>query len=115
MKIVRDRVERGRLVFEGAIEADFVETIRAESNRRSRWRDVAHRTWLYDGHVPINMHVVDEMAVIWLCHENRAGDNVIVKGLLESEHPAVVSWAESLFEEYRDEADPLEPPLLSAE
>jgi predicted transcriptional regulator len=37
---------------------------------------------------------------------------VVIKGVLESEHPAVVSWAESLYEEYRDEARRLDPGVL---
>lgn len=114
MRVIRDRVERGRLEFQGVIEAGFVESIRSESERRSLWRDVAHRTWAYEGKVPINMHVLDGTAVIWLCDEDQDGDDVFVKGLLESDHPDVVSWAQSLFEEFRSESDPLDPAVLSA-
>lgn len=113
MKTVRDRVVRSQLDFEGVVEHDFVEVLRDDPERANLWHDIAHRMWLYDGHVPINMHVVDGTALIWLCDANEDGDDVIVKGLLESEHSAVVSWADSLYEEYRDEAKPLRPEKLS--
>ena len=115
MKTVRDRVVRGQLDFEGVIERRFVEVLRDDPERAARWQDVAHRTWLYDGHVPINMHVLGGTTLIWLCDEDRDGDGVIVKGLLESDHPAVVSWAESFYEEYRDQAEPLHREMLPSE
>jgi len=61
------------------------------------------------------MHVVDGTALIWLCDEDSDGKDVIVKGLLESDHRAVVSWAESLYEEYRSEAEPMDSGMLPPE
>lgn len=112
MKMIRDRVDRGRLDFQGVIEASFIEVLRDDSDRAARWHDIAHGIRVYDGHVPINMHLVDGTALVWLCDKNQVGDDVVVKGLLESEHPAVVSWAETLYEEYREEAEPLDPSTL---
>ena len=40
------------------------------------------------------------------------GDDVYTAGVLESENPAVLSWAESLFEVYRAEAERLTPDML---
>jgi predicted transcriptional regulator len=58
--------------------------------------------WLYDGIVPINVQIVDERVLVWL-GENRDE----TAGLLESENPAVLDWAESLYEEYRAQSEPL--------
>jgi predicted transcriptional regulator len=112
MKTICDRVVSGQLDFQGVIEANFIEVLRTDPDRAARWHDIAHGMWLYDGHVPINMHIVDETALIWLCAEDESGEDVVIKGVLESEHPAVVSWAESLYEKYRDEGEPLDPEIL---
>lgn len=115
MKIISDRVVRGQLDFEGVIEAAHIQTLRDNPKRAATWHDFAHRMWVVDDPIPINMHIIDETAVIWLCDENHAGDDVIIKGLLESEHPSVISWLESLYEEYRDGASRLNPEILPSE
>jgi predicted transcriptional regulator len=109
MRAVRDRVVEGRLDFEAVVEARFVEALDEEPERAALWRDVADRVWLYDGRVPLNVHVVDGRVLLWLCDENRAGDDVLVRGLLASPHPDVVSWAETLYEEHRADAEPFDP------
>jgi predicted transcriptional regulator len=115
MTELRDRVVRGELDFQGVIERSFVDVLREDPERAALWHDIADRMWLYDGHIPLNMHVVDGTALIWLCDENHDGEDVIVQGLLESGHPAVVSWAESLYEEYRSESEPMKPEMLPSE
>ena len=112
MKTICDRVVDGHLDFQGVVEASFIEVLRDDPQRAARWHDIAHGMWLYDGDVPLNMHIVDGTALVWLCADNQAGEDVVIKGVLESEHPAVVSWAESLYEEYRSEARPLDPEVL---
>ena len=112
MKAVRDRVVRDQLEFEGVIERRFVEVLREEPERAALWQGIGHRMWLYGDRIPINIHVLGDRTLIWLCDENQDGEDVIVKGLLESDHPTVVSWAESLYEEYRDEAEPLRPEVV---
>lgn len=115
MRVVHGRVVEGQLDFEGVVEASFVDVLAEDPERADIWRDVADRTWLYNGRVPLNMHIVDRTVLLWLCDENQAGDDVLVKGLLESTHPDVVSWAESLYEEHRADAEPLDPTVLPAE
>ena len=104
----------GRLAVEGVIEARFVEGLGEDAERAARWRYFAERPLVrvHEGPVPINMHVVDGTVAIWL-GERRADapndeDGMEIHGLLESDRPAVLSWAESLYEAYRAEAEPLE-------
>jgi predicted transcriptional regulator len=113
MDVVRDRVEREQMAFEAVLQRDFVAVLRDEPDRAATWRTVADRTWLYDGTVPLNMHVVDERVLIWLCDENHAGEEALVRGLLESGRPSVVSWAESLYEQYHSEAEPMDVEVLA--
>ena len=115
MKALRDRVVRDELRFQGVIERGFVDVLRDDPERAALWHDIADRMWLYDGHVPLNMHVVDGTALVWLCDENHDGEDVIVQGLLESSHPEVVSWAESLYEEYRADSEPMDADVLPSE
>lgn len=112
MQTLHDRVVEGALDFEGVIEANFIDVLRTDPQRAALWRDIAEWMWLYTGRVPLNMHIVDGTILLWLCGENQAGDDVLVKGLLESTHPDVVSWAESLYEEHRADAEPLDPAVL---
>lgn len=100
------------LDFEGIIEASFVETLRDDPQRADPWYEFADReaTWLYHGRVHINMHLVDDVALIWLGTHDE--DELEVYGLLESENPAVLEWAESIYEEYRAESELLDTATL---
>jgi predicted transcriptional regulator len=102
VRVLRDRVEAGHLEFTQVLESDFIETIRADPDRTAVWTALEDSVRVYDGVVPINLHIVDGMVLVWL-GENRSE----VVGLLVSESPAVLSWAESLYEEYRAGAEPL--------
>lgn len=102
VKVLRERVERGRLDFEQVLEKAFVETIRADPERSAEWKSLADRVWLYDGVVPINVHIVDGVVVVWLGETRNE-----VEGLFVSENSTVLSWAESLYEEYLSESEPL--------
>lgn len=102
-KILHDRVEQGQLDVAQVLEKGFIETLRGEPERAAMWEFLADRVWLYEGVVPINMHLVDGTVLVWL-GESRQDAH----GLLISENSAVQSWAESLYEEYRTEAEPFD-------
>ena len=102
VRVLRDRVEAGHLEFTQVLEDSFIETIRDDPERTVVWKALEDSVRVYDGVVPINLHIVDGTVLVWL-GEKRSE----VVGLLESENPAVRSWAESLYEEYRNDAEPL--------
>lgn len=102
VKVLRERVEQGRLEFEQVLETAFVETIRDDPERSAEWEHLADRVWQYDGRVPINIHLIDGVVLVWLGESRNE-----VAGLFVSENSAVVSWAECLYEEYRSESEPL--------
>jgi hypothetical protein len=66
----------------------------------------ADRLRVYDGTVPLNVHIIDGTVVLWL--STTAGDEWETYGLLECDYPAVVEWAESLYRDYRTEATPFD-------
>lgn len=97
------------------MKASFFDTLAGKPEVVPHWRAPAERgeVWLYEGDVPISMHIVDGKVVIWL--DEHRGDELVVRGALVTENDAVVSWAESLYEEYRIEAEPLDPATLPEE
>ncbi|MFB6198766.1 MAG: helix-turn-helix transcriptional regulator [Halobacteriaceae archaeon] len=98
-KVLQDGVEQDDLVFEQVFEHSFLETIRTDPDRAAMWNSLADTVWIYEGVVPINLHIIDDTVLVWL-GETRGE----VAGLLESDNSAVLSWAESLYEEYRSDA-----------
>lgn len=110
--VLGDRLVEKQMDVEGVIESSFLRTLREDPERAEPWYELAEAgaTWLYDGRVPINMHIVDDRVLIWL---GERGENEIdIHGLLESRDPSVVSWAEELYERYREESEPLESEAL---
>lgn len=100
-KIIRERVDRGLLDSEHVIEKAFIEMIRNDPERSAVWASMSDRVRLYDGIVPISFHIIDGRVLVWLGESREQ-----TEGLLESENPAVVTWAESLYEKYRSESEP---------
>jgi len=101
--VLAGQVERGRLDFEQVLEKSFVESLRDAPERSAIWQPLIDRVFVYDGIVPINTHIVDGTVLVWLGESREE-----VAGLFLSESPEVLAWAESLYEDYRASADPLE-------
>lgn len=114
-ELINEQSEAGRVECEAVMKASFFDTLAGKPEVVPHWRAPAERgeVWLYEGDVPISMHIVDGKVVIWL--DEHRGDELVVRGALVTENDAVVSWAESLYEEYRIEAEPLDPATLPEE
>ncbi|MDS0476883.1 transcriptional regulator [Natrinema sp. 1APR25-10V2] len=112
--LIHDQVNERQLDTELVIDADWIETLPAESEQLPLLRARAERDsiWTCDGGVPLNMHLFDDSVAIWL-GEDRDEERV-VRGLLVVEVPAVLSWAEGLYEDYRNEGELLDPATVSA-
>jgi predicted transcriptional regulator len=111
IKTLADLADRDRLHVEGVIEAEFIEGILDDPERAAPWHSFANQVWVYDGHIPLNMHLIDDTVVVWLVSTD--GDTWDVYGLMECDNPAVMTWAESLYQEYRTAAEPLDPASLA--
>lgn len=110
--VLRDCLVQGQLDVEGVIETSFLETLRDDPGRSEPWYDLAEAgaAWLYDGEVSINLHIVDEKVMVWL--GERREDELEIHGLLETGNATVVSWAETLYEDYRSESRSLDQEML---
>ena len=100
VKVLRDGVDQGRLDFEHVVEKAFIETVRSNPERSAVWSSLSDRIWLYEGTVHLSMHIIDGTVLVWLGKSRGEA-----KALLESENPEVLSWAESLYEEYKTDAE----------
>jgi len=112
-KLIDGQSRTGELNCEAVMQADFLDGLDGRPEAASHWRGPTARdeVWRYDGDVPISLHVIDETTVIWL--DERRGEELVVRGALVTENRAVLSWAESLYREYRGEAELLDPTTLS--
>lgn len=110
---ILERHNQGELDYEGVIAAAFIETL-DDADRVESWETLAAtgKTWVYAGQMPISMHIVDQTVLIWLGKIEQG--ELEVYGLLESDNAAVLSWAESLYQEYRTESELLDPTMISA-
>jgi predicted transcriptional regulator len=103
-----ERVVEGEVDLELVIQASWLDSLPPEPDRMARWRDRAARdeVWTYEGDVPLSFHICDDSVVVWLSEDR--GRKRVIRGVLISENPAVLSWAESRYDEYRAAAEPLE-------
>ncbi|QRV14814.1 transcriptional regulator [Haloterrigena salifodinae] len=110
VKLIHDQSVQGQLDTESVIEASWFDTLGAEPKQIPIWQTRAERgdVLVYDGDVPISLHIIDRTVGFWLSEDDQNG----VEGLVVTDDPAVVSWARSLYEDYRAEAKPLNPTML---
>ncbi|ADB62851.1 hypothetical protein Htur_4003 (plasmid) [Haloterrigena turkmenica DSM 5511] len=110
VKLIHDQSMHGQLDSESVIEASWFDTLGEEPKQIPIWQTRAERgdVLLYDGEVPISFHIIDTTVGFWLSEDDQNG----VEGLVVTDDPVVVSWAKSLYEDYRDEAEPLNPTML---
>lgn len=110
VQALAELVDREQLEFEAIIEAEFIEQLIENPERANPWHSFADSIWIYPGSVPLSMHIIDQTAVIWLGYiENNQWEG---PGLLETQNAAVREWAESFYEDYRAESEPLDPEIL---
>lgn len=111
-KLINERSVAGQLECEAVMQAGFFDTLAERSEGVPHWRAPAERSevWRYDGEIPISLHIIDEAVVIWLAEQR--GEELVVRGALVTENSVVLSWAESLYQEYRAAAELLDPTTL---
>lgn len=102
----------GTVDIELVIQATWFDSLPPEPDRLKHWRDRAARNevWTTDEDVPLTFHICDDSVIIWLSEDYE--DKRVIQGVLACENQVVLSWAESLYQEYRAEAEPLDPMML---
>ncbi len=112
LEIIHEQAEAGQLDAELVIQADWFADIDDKPEQISLWRARVDRdeVWTYDGEVPINMHIFDTQVVIWM--GETLDEDRVIRGIVVTETPAVLSWARSLYDGYRDESDRLDLAMI---
>lgn len=113
VEAIEDRLAEGTIQFEGVTAASYYREERDDHGQLELSQALVDRSWSFDGRVPINLHLADEAVLVWL--GGVVDGDLEMYGLLESANPAVLSWAESLYAEYRADAEPLDAETLSGE
>jgi predicted transcriptional regulator len=108
-RIMRDRVDDGQADAQHVIQRDYLMDLHTDPERAALWSSMTDWLWVYDGSVPIGLHIVDGRVVIWLTEGRKE-----IVGLLETTSSEALSWAESLYETYLAEATPLSTVSLPA-
>lgn len=111
-KLINEQAEAGEITCEAVMKASFFDALDGGPEVVANWRAPAARdeVWKYEGDVPISLHILDDTVVIWL--DEQHGDELVVRGALVTENSVVLAWAEALYEEYRAEAELLDPATL---
>jgi len=99
---LQDGADEGELTMEGVLAGGLVEFLRDEGHQPPDWREFtgsAGRIYRYEGHVPCNLFIVDETALVM--NDRPPGSTAAV----ESEDEAIRAELAALFESYREDAD----------
>lgn len=91
------------------LDSTYLDALSADDEMRTWWREMAtgSATVLrHEGPIPYVLTRLDEMVHLWPCDDD--GDTW---GLLETDEPAVLGWAEDTISSYLAEAEPAQQSL----
>ncbi|MEF8840680.1 MAG: helix-turn-helix domain-containing protein [Haloarculaceae archaeon] len=111
VRAIHEDVTAGELAAEMILDSAYLDVIK-DSDMAGPWRRIAANAEIrrYEQYIPYRLIILDDVVHLWLCSDE--GEQ---SGLLESEDPTVREWAESVYEEYRIETEPLDSATLSEE
>ena len=99
---IQEKVLEGELTMEGVLAGGLVEHLGDEDHQPPDWREsleAGGRIYRYDGHVPCNLFVLDETALV--VNDRPPGNTAAV----ESDDETVRAELNRLYETYRAEAE----------
>lgn len=108
VRAIHEAITSGELDVTCVLDREYLDSIR-DDEVLTRWRDVAASgatVARHEGTVPYVVIVLDRTVHLWL-YEDAGGRHSTV-GLLESDDPAVLAWAEATVADYVEAARPLE-------
>jgi predicted transcriptional regulator len=106
LDLLCDRTAGGSLAVRGVFAADAIDALAADPELRSSLRSVVTadeaEIRVHDGAIPLAMEVTDACVHLLL-----RDDEGVVRASLDTDDPAVRSWAEATHERYWETATPL--------
>lgn len=114
LTVVEDRTAAGEQRFEGVFSRRAIDALAGESALRDRLRSLvaSDRAELRvrDEGVPIAVMIVDDVVCLLL-----RDDSGVLRAAIDTDDPAVRSWARDTYEDYWRAADPLEVDAFASE
>ncbi|AGB37755.1 helix-turn-helix transcriptional regulator [Natronococcus occultus] len=112
LTVVQERTAAGDQRFKGVFSRRAIEALADESGLRSRLRSLVESDQaelrVRDEGVPIAAMLVDDVVYLLLRDENG-----VLRASVDTDDPAVRSWAQDTYDHYWRTADPLEADALS--
>lgn len=111
VRAIHEGVSTGRLAAECVLDSTYLDKLQGKPELMERWCDIAGGTSLVrrsQKRIPFVLLVLDSTVHLWLCDEG--GET---RGIVESEHPTVLSWANDTVDEHLERAQPAEPRLCA--
>lgn len=109
VEAIHDGVVTGRFTAECVLDEAYLDKIRDDETLTEWWDEIAADSspvGRCEESISLVLLVLDEAVHFWLCDGEGAS-----QGLVESENPAVVSWANGTVDRYLERAQPIETVL----
>ena len=101
VEAIHEGVVSERLTAECILDGTYLDDLQDKSGLKERWNEISMGSETVrrsDEPVPFVLLVLDDTVHLWLCDEK--GES---QGLLESENPDVLSWANTTVDRYREQ------------
>lgn len=106
-------ITAGRQRFEGVLTTEVIDVIVSDPERMEQAGEVFAaddtEAFVYDGEIPGLVIIADETVLLEAADEDGA-----IKAFILTDNPAVRSWAETAFEDYKQSADPIGVEVLTS-
>lgn len=101
VEAIHEGVVSERLTAECILDSTYFDDLQNESELKERWNEIAMQSETVrrsEENIPFVLLVLDDTVHLWLCDET--GES---QGLLESENPDVLSWANTTVDRYLEQ------------
>jgi predicted transcriptional regulator len=113
LTVVEERTDAGEQRFRGVFSRSAIDALAADSGLRGRLRSLLEsdraEIRVRDEGVPIAVMIIDDVVYLLLRDENG-----VLQASIDTDDPAVRSWARDTADHYWRTADPLDPGALSS-
>lgn len=106
VEAIHEGVVTGRLTTESILDGMYLDDLRDEPDLKERWNEIAMESETVrrsEEPIPFVLLVLDDTVHLWLCDEKGGS-----QGLVESNNPDVLSWANTTVDRYLERSQPIE-------
>lgn len=110
VEAIRDGVVTGRLTADCILDDTYLDDLQEDHESMELWNEIATSTSTVrrsEESIPFVLLVLDGTVHLWLCNEE--GEP---QGLVESESPEILSWANTTVNRHLERAQPIESVVL---